>query len=105
MTQTISAVSFGALVLTLVDEDKNRGMIRKQENRVVRKLRCFQVGGFTAQEILDEFNDRREEFGVPDSDILSVNASPPTLEVPIGRSDGSTKKPKIEVVIVYWSDK
>jgi hypothetical protein len=71
----------------------------------VRKLRCFQVGGFTVQDVLDEFNERRGEFGVADADILSVNALPSTSEIKSAAPDGSTQKPKVEVVIVYWSDK
>jgi hypothetical protein len=76
----------------------------------VRKLKCFQIGGFTVQDVLDEFNERRERGdelfdGISDSDILSVSASPPTLGVRIARPDGGAQKPKIEVVIVYWSDK
>jgi len=76
----------------------------------VRKLKCFQIGGVTVQDVLDEFNERREGGdelfdGISDSDVLSVSASPPTLGLPIAQPDGSTQKPKIEVVIVYWSDK
>lgn len=70
----------------------------------MRKLRCFQVGGLSVQEVLDEFNERREEFGVPDSDIVSVSALPPTANIPIAQPGGGTKLPKVEVMIVYWAD-
>jgi len=59
----------------------------------MRKLKCFEVAGLCVQEVLDEFTERREEFGVADDDILSVSAYP------------STSGKKVEVVIVYWGDK
>jgi hypothetical protein len=67
----------------------------------MRKLKCFQISGTIVQEVLDEFNERREEFGIPDSDIISVSALPPTLGTKLASSTG-TKDPKVEVVIVYW---
>jgi hypothetical protein len=70
----------------------------------MRKLKCFQIGGQSVQEVLDEFNERRGEFGIPDSDILSINAMPATSTVKQAQPDGSTKLPKVEIVIVYWSN-
>lgn len=70
----------------------------------MRKLKCFQVSGLTVQEVPDEFNERVEEFGVTESDIVAVSALPPTLGTKIGTSTG-TKDPKVEVIIVYWADK
>jgi hypothetical protein len=70
----------------------------------MRKLKCFQIGGLSVQEILDEFNERREEFGIPDADIVSVSALPPTAAIPIAQPNGGTKLPRVEVVIVYWAD-
>lgn len=70
----------------------------------MRKLKCFQVSGLTVQEVLDEFNERVEEFGVRESDIVTVSALPPSLGIKIGTSTG-TKDPKVEVIIVYWADK
>lgn len=70
----------------------------------MRKLKCFQVSGLTVQEVLDEFNERAEEFGVTESDLVTVSALPPTLGVKLATPTG-TAEPKVEVVIVYWSDK
>jgi hypothetical protein len=70
----------------------------------MRKLKCFQVSGLTVQEILDEFNERAEELGVTESDIVTVSAQSPTLGVKIATSTGAAD-PKVEVVIVYWADK
>ena len=52
------------------------------------------------QDVLDEFNERRKEFGVSDSDIVS--ALPPTMVTKIG-TPTETTDPKVEVVIVYWA--
>ena len=70
----------------------------------MRKLKCFQVSGLTVQEVLDEFNERAEELGVTESDIVTVSALSPTLGVKIGTPTG-TADPRVEVVIVYWADK
>ena len=70
----------------------------------MRKLRCFQISGVSVQELLDEFNERSEEFGVTDeADIVTVSAMPTTHGIPTVTKDGSVA-PKIEVVIVYWSN-
>jgi hypothetical protein len=53
------------------------------------------------QEILDEFNYRREEFRIPDENIVSVSALPPTLGIRLATPKG-TENPNVEVVIAYW---
>jgi len=53
---------------------------------------------------LDEFNERAEEFGIKESDILSVSALPPTLGTKLATPTGTARR-KVEVVIVYWSNK
>jgi hypothetical protein len=70
----------------------------------MRKLKCHQVGGLTVQEVLDEFNERAEEFGIKESDIVTVSALAPTLGIKIATSTGSAD-PKVEVVLVYWADR
>lgn len=69
----------------------------------MRKLKCFQVSGLTVEGVLDEFNERVEEFGIKESDILSVSALPPTLGTKLAAPTG-TANPKVEVVIVYWAN-
>jgi hypothetical protein len=73
----------------------------------MRKLKCFQVGGFTVEEVLDEFNERASEFGIDDEeDIVSVSALPPTLGIKLPAPEGpALRDPKVEVVIVYWADR
>jgi hypothetical protein len=70
----------------------------------MRKLKCHQIPGLTVQEVLDEFNERAQEFGVKERDIVTVSALPPTTGIKIATSTGSAD-PKVEVVIVYWADK
>ncbi|MGH7813327.1 MAG: hypothetical protein ACREQI_04915 [Candidatus Binataceae bacterium] len=70
----------------------------------MRKLKCFQVSGFTVQDVLDEFNERSGEFGVKENDVVTVCAMPATRGTKIGTPTG-TEDPKLEVVIVYWVDK
>ena len=71
----------------------------------MRKLRCYQVGGMSVQEVLDDFNERAEEFGLSEeSDVVSVSALPSSSStIPIATPKGSVN-PRLEVVIVYWSD-
>ena len=69
----------------------------------MRKLKCFQVSGLCAQDVLDEFNERAEEFYVSESDIVSVSALPPTMGTKIATTNGKAD-PKVEVVVVYWAD-
>jgi hypothetical protein len=68
----------------------------------MRKLKCFQVGGLTVQDVLDEFNERAEEFRVTEQDLVTVSALRPTLGAKIATPSG-TAAPKVEVVIVYWA--
>lgn len=68
----------------------------------MRKLKCFQISGLSVQEVLDEFNERAEEFGVSEGEIVSVSAMPPTHGTKLSTASG-TATPNVEVVIVYWS--
>jgi hypothetical protein len=71
----------------------------------MRRLRCHRLLGLEAQEVLDEFNGRAGELGLTDeADILSVSIFPSTAPIPIHTPKG-TVNPKIEGVIVYWSDR
>ncbi len=69
----------------------------------MRQLKCLQIPGRSVQEILDEFNERASEFGVTETDIISISAMPPTSEVTIKTPKG-TAQATVEVVIVYWAN-
>lgn len=69
----------------------------------MRKLKCFQVHGLSVSEVLDEFNERAEEFGVKERDIISVSTLPPDPKQVAVVREGETA-PKVQVVIAYWAD-
>ena len=69
----------------------------------MRNLRCVQIPGVSAQDVLDEFNERSEEFGITDeAAIVSVSVLPATTTVTLHTPTGSVL-PRVEVVIVYWA--
>lgn len=70
----------------------------------MRKLRCLQSPGISANEVLEEFIERAEEFGFRDeNDIVSVSVGPATTNIQIARPGGSVRA-NVEVTIVYWSE-
>lgn len=71
----------------------------------MRKLRCKEVQGTSVGELLDEFNERAEEFGITSEDeIVSVSVMPPAYPG-VKVHDGTTvRDPRVMVVIVYWSN-
>lgn len=96
---TLSSVIFSPILLRF------KGVlcgVPTQKGLTVRKLKCFQISGLSVQEVLDEFNETAEEFGVSEGEIVSVSAMPPTLGTKLSTASG-TATPKVEVVIVYWS--
>ena len=58
------------------------------------------------QDVLDEFNERHQEFGIEsEGDIVSVSAMPPTTPgAKQATPTGELVDPKVEVVIVYWEN-
>jgi len=71
----------------------------------MRKLKCFQAIGLAVEDVLDEFNERAEEFGiVSEKDIVSISAMPPTTGAKIATGKGRIADPKVEVVIVFWTN-
>ncbi len=72
----------------------------------MRRLACFQVGGMTVQEVLDEFNERAAEFGIQnEGDVVSVSALPPALGAKLPATKGpGLVSPRVEVLIVYWAN-
>lgn len=70
----------------------------------MRKLKCLQRSALCVQDVLDEFNERADEFNIiSESDIVSVTALPPTLGIKIATDHGSAA-PMVVVVIVYWEN-
>lgn len=70
----------------------------------MRKLRSIETVGLSVQEILSEFNERADEFGVTEENLVSVNVTPPSSPIKILDGD-KTKDARVQVTIVYWSDR
>ena len=71
----------------------------------MRKVACKDVGGLSVEEVLQEFNDRREEFSIEDDDIISISARAPAAgeHRNIATSKGSAAA-NVIVTIFYWSN-
>jgi hypothetical protein len=67
----------------------------------MRKLQCLQAPGLTVEEVLEELNERAQEFGVSEADIVSVSAWRPTGTIKVHTDKGPTDA-RVEVVIFYW---
>ncbi|KTB54967.1 hypothetical protein AO067_20320 [Pseudomonas viridiflava ICMP 13104] len=70
----------------------------------MRKLRCYEVTGLSVSEILSEFNERADEFGVTEENLVSVSAMAPSRPIKI-LDGGKTTEARVQVTIVYWSDR
>lgn len=70
----------------------------------MRNLRCYEVTGLSVTEILSEFNERADEFGVTEENLVSVSAMAPTRPMKI-LDGGEIKEARVQVAIVYWSDR
>ncbi|RQO62214.1 hypothetical protein DBR46_00555 [Pseudomonas sp. KBW05] len=70
----------------------------------MRKLRSIETVGLSVQEILSEFNERAGEFGVTEENLVSVNVTPPSNPIKILDGD-KTKDARVQVTIIYWSDR
>ena len=72
----------------------------------MRNIRSIESNGVSVGEVLQEFNERADEFGLTDeSQIISVQSGPPTSTVKIHQPKGPAAEPKVLVTIFYWSDK
>jgi hypothetical protein len=69
----------------------------------MRKLHCYDIHGDTVESVLEEFNERRGEFKVPDADIVSISTRTAATPLNIHTGKGTVKSTVI-VTIFYWSD-
>lgn len=69
----------------------------------MRKIKCYNIPGLSVQEVLDEFNERREEFGVAVEDIVSISSSAPASSIKIAMPDGAIEA-KVRLAVFQWSD-
>lgn len=71
----------------------------------MRKIGFFDIHGVTLEEIVDEFNERRNEFGITEEvDIISMSIRPAADPHKIAQPDGSLKESKVVVTIFYWQN-
>jgi hypothetical protein len=71
----------------------------------MRKLGCFDLHGVTVDEVVAEFNERHNEFGITEeTDIISISVRPATEPHKIAQPDGSLKESKVVVTIFYWQN-
>jgi len=71
----------------------------------MRKINCFDLHGVDVEDVLGEFNERREEFGIyKDEDILSISVRPATHPHKIAQPSGTLKDSTVIVSIFYWSE-
>jgi hypothetical protein len=70
----------------------------------VKKIKCFDIPGETVGEVLDDFNERREEWPVQDADIISISTRSSCTEAHNIVAGKKTVKAKVIVTIFYWSD-
>jgi hypothetical protein len=70
----------------------------------MRKLRCYEVAGLSVSEILSEFNERADEFGVTEENLVSVSVTEPKSPLKILDGD-KIRDTRVQVTIVYWSNR
>lgn len=67
------------------------------------KILSFDIHGVSVEEVLEEFNERREEeFDIKKKDIISLSVRNADEPHKIAQPDGSTKDSKVIVTIFYW---
>lgn len=71
----------------------------------MRRIRFQRFQAIDVQETLDDFSERAEvEFGIQESDVISVSIMPPMEGVRVHDPSGS-KVATCSVVFMYWSEK
>ena len=71
----------------------------------MRNIRWKAVHAIYEEDVLLEFNERRDEFGINDeSDIISISVQPAGENAPLVTHDGESRKPNYRVTIFYWSN-
>jgi hypothetical protein len=71
----------------------------------MRKIGYFDLHGVTVEEIVDEFNERRNEFGITEeTDIISMSVRPAIEPNKLPQPDRSFKESKVVVTIFYWQN-
>jgi len=70
----------------------------------MRTVMCKDVGGSCVEEVLQEFNERRKEFGINDEDIISISTRAAGEEERRIATPTGTAMAKVIVTIFYWGN-
>jgi hypothetical protein len=71
----------------------------------MRKIACFDLHGVDVQDVLEEFNERCEEFNITkETDIISLSVREAAHPHKIAQPGGLTKDSTVVVSIFYWSE-
>jgi len=72
----------------------------------MRRITAQTLSTSDIQKVLGEFSERMPEFGIVESDVISVSVFPSTYRPPNPGQGGLTltNPPKYEVIITHWSD-
>ena len=77
-----------------------------QKGFAMRKIQSLDIPGVTVDDVLNEFNERHNEFGITKkSDVISINIRPATKPSKIAQPDGGTKDSQVIVTFFYWGKK
>ena len=66
------------------------------------KIRMLESPGTSVQEILDEFNERMDEFDVSPENIISVQTEVVDPPVKIHNPNGPAQEGRVALRIFYW---
>jgi hypothetical protein len=70
----------------------------------MKVLKVIESPGYTVEEVMEEFNERCEEFGIfEETQIISVSARNSSGQIKIAKGK-ETVEAKVIVSIFYWSD-
>ncbi len=70
----------------------------------MRKLELLETTGDSLPEIVEDFNERRSEFGITSEDqIVSVSVLQLTTPIPIHDPKHKGRQATLQVVFAYWA--
>lgn len=69
----------------------------------MREVDCRVIHGIHPQDAIEEFNERVEELGIEEDDIISMTVVPAWSTVKMHNPKGAAQAPNIALVILYWA--
>ena len=72
----------------------------------MKTLKCMHANAHRAQDAVEDFDKRKEEFGLEsEEDLVSVAIHPATTDVQIPQPDGPPKQAHYEVSFIFWTNR